>query len=73
MRLITIISLFALAGCSGQIQWGVPTEAKIQAQMAPVMEALQQHAQAINNQAQAVKQVHDKVFAGEAKDEAASK
>lgn len=59
MRVALVVIVLFAAGCSGQIQWGVPTEAKIQAQMAPLQEALQQHAQAINNQAKAIESLYD--------------
>lgn len=60
MRIVSMVILLALSGCSGQIQWGVPTEQKIQAQLAPVMQALEQHATAINNQAAAIQKISPK-------------
>lgn len=60
MRLIVTIIGFFVVGCSGQIQWEVPTEQKIQAQLAPIQEALQQHAQAINNQAAVIQKLSPK-------------
>lgn len=58
MRIVAIITTLLLSGCAGQIQWGVPSEQKIQAQLSPVMQALEQHAQAINNQAKALEALH---------------
>jgi len=58
MRILAIFTTLVLSGCAGQIQWGVPSEQKIQAQLAPLQEALQQHAQAINNQAKALDELY---------------
>lgn len=57
MKYVLSAIALTIAGCAGGIQWGVPTEQKIQAQLAPIVTALEQHAQAINAQGKLLEQL----------------
>lgn len=56
MRVIVVC--FFLSGCSVQLQLGVPTEQKIESQLAPLVRKLNEHAQVINNQAKAIEELY---------------